>query len=111
MTKTKSDLIANLAEKQGLSPTRAEAVIETMLASMTDALRAGEGIEIRGFGSFHLKNYGAYTGRNPKTGQPIAIRAKRGVHFRVGKELLGRVAAAAPGAPSEPVLPEAPAKP
>ena len=107
----KSDLIAALVEQQGMSATQAEAVVETVLAGMVDALCAGERIEIRGFGSFHLKSYDAYQGRNPKTGQPIAVKAKRGVLFRVGKELLGRVAAATPGAHSAFAPAEAPAAP
>jgi len=87
----KSDLMAVLVEQRGMSPSRAEAVIEAMLASMTDALGAGEGIELRGFGSFHVKSYGAYQGRNPKTGQPIAVKAKKGVLFRTARELRDRM--------------------
>ena len=87
----KSDLMAVLVEQRGISPARAEAVVETMLASMADALRAGEGIEVRGFGSFHLEDYDAYQGRNPKTGQPIAVKAKRGVLFRTARELRDRM--------------------
>ena len=90
----KSDLMAALVEKRGMSATQAVAVVETVLASIVDALCAGDRIEIRGFGSFHVKSYDAYQGRNPKTGEPIAVKAKRGVLFRTGRELTLRVNAA-----------------
>ena len=59
--------------------------------SMKDALCRGENIEIRGLGAFHVKNYEGYQGRNPKTGQVIPVKPKRGLLFRTGKELRDRV--------------------
>jgi integration host factor subunit beta len=58
---------------------------------MTEALRRGDRIEIRGFGSFTSKSYDAYTGRNPRTGETIHVPAKRLPFFKVGKELKERV--------------------
>ena len=112
----KSDLIAKLMDTHGLSQTRAEAALETFFATLVDALRAGEGIEIRGFGSFHVKDYKAYQGRNPKSGVPIAVKAKRGVLFRTSLELRNRIAAPARKtepvtAPAEPAVTDAPADP
>jgi len=58
---------------------------------MKDALCKGENIEIRGLGAFHVKHYEGYQGRNPKTGEVIPVRPKRGILFRTGKELRDRV--------------------
>ncbi len=87
----KSDLVNILVQKMGVTQKQAEATVETIFGSMKDALVRGENIEIRGLGAFHVKHYGAYQGRNPKTGQPIPVKAKRGVLFRQGKELKERV--------------------
>lgn len=87
----KSDLVNMLIAKKGLTQKQAEAAIEMIFASMKDALVAGENIEIRGLGAFHVKHYRAYPGRNPKTGEVISVKAKRGLLFRTGKELRERV--------------------
>jgi integration host factor subunit beta len=63
---------------------------------MKEALCRGENIEIRGLGAFHVKNYQGYQGRNPKTGQVIPVKPKRGLLFRTGKELRDRVNRPAP---------------
>jgi integration host factor subunit beta len=65
--------------------------VNLVFDQMTEALRRGDRIEIRGFGSFTNKSYEAYTGRNPRTGQTIHVPAKRLPHFKVGKELKERV--------------------
>jgi integration host factor subunit beta len=62
-------------------------VVNTIFESMADALRHGQRIEIRGFGSFQVKIREAREGRNPKTGEPVHISAKRTPFFKVGKEL------------------------
>ena len=87
----KSDLVNILVAKKGITQKQAEATIETIFGAMKDALVQGENIEIRGLGAFHVKHYGSYQGRNPKTGEPIAVRSKRGLLFRAGKELKDRV--------------------
>ena len=87
----KSDLINILVTKRGVTQKQAEATIETIFDSMKEALCRGENIEIRGLGAFHVKNYQGYQGRNPKTGEVIPVKPKRGLLFRTGKELRDRV--------------------
>jgi integration host factor subunit beta len=91
----KSDLIAILVAKRQLTQKQAELTIETIFDSMKTALCKGENIEIRGLGAFHVKDYQGYNGRNPKTGEVIPVRPKRGILFRTGKELRDRVNRAA----------------
>lgn len=62
-------------------------VVNTFFDSMKDALKNGDRIEIRGFGSFKIKEYEGYVGRNPRTGEKVDVRPKRLPFFRVGKEL------------------------
>jgi integration host factor subunit beta len=87
----KSEMIETLAEKRGLSVKKAEEIVSTIFDAMTAALLAGERIEIRGFGSFVVNDYKAYTGRNPKTGESIAVKPKKLPFFKVGKELKSRI--------------------
>ncbi len=87
----KSDLIEQLAISRDISVKRAEQVVSELFGSMSEALLDGERIEIRGFGSFEIREYGSYTGRNPKTGEPIEVKPKRLPFFKVGKELRERV--------------------
>lgn len=87
----KSDLIEQLAISKDISVKRAEQVVSELFGSMSEALLDGERIEIRGFGSFEIREYGSYTGRNPKTGEPIEVKPKRLPFFKVGKELRERV--------------------
>ncbi|SNB45611.1 integration host factor subunit beta [Geobacter sp. DSM 9736] len=88
----KSELIEALAAKKGLSFKKAEEIINTIFDTMSDALVAGNRIEIRGFGSFVVNEYKSYTGRNPKTGESIEVKPKKLPFFKVGKELKERVA-------------------
>jgi integration host factor subunit beta len=87
----KSDLIDKVVEKSNMPKKRAETVVNLIFDTMTHSLAAGDRIEIRGFGSFISKHYRARTGRNPRTGQVIAVPAKRLPFFKVGKELRERV--------------------
>ena len=66
---------------------------------MENSLKSGERIEIRGFGSFEIRNYKAYEGRNPRTGNPVEVQPKRLPFFKVGKELKERVNNGRPGGP------------
>jgi integration host factor subunit beta len=84
---TKSELIDALAERGNLTKARAELVVNCVFDAMTEALERGEGIEIRGFGSFTVRPYKPYSGRNPRTGEPVPVPAKRLPFFKVGKEL------------------------
>ena len=84
---TKSELIDAMAARANLTKARAELVVNCIFDAMTEALERGEGIEIRGFGSFTVRPYKAYSGRNPRTGEPVSVPAKRLPFFKVGKEL------------------------
>ncbi len=93
---TKSQLIEAVAEQGGLTRKKAEYLVNTIFQCMEDALVRGDRIEIRGFGSFKTKHYGAYTGRNPKTGAPIPVAAKVLPVFKVGRQLKQRIQADEP---------------
>jgi integration host factor subunit beta len=84
---TKSELIDAIAARADLTKARAELVVNCVFDTMTDALKAGQGIEIRGFGSFTVRPYKPYAGRNPRTGNAVPVPAKRLPFFKVGKEL------------------------
>ena len=88
---TKADLIAVVADKLKFPWARAELLVDQIFACMTKALQQGEGIEIRGFGSFTVRDYKAYEGRNPRTGDTVHVKPKRLAFFKVGKELRDRV--------------------
>jgi len=87
----KSQLVEALSQRIGLTYRKAEEVINLVFGLMTETLQRDERIEVRGFGSFMVKQYGAYTGRNPKTGENIEVRPKKLPFFKVGKELKERV--------------------
>lgn len=87
----KSQLIEALAKKEGLTIKRAEMVVNTFFGSIEEALTDGDRVEIRGFGSFKVKSYDGYQGRNPKTGVVIQVAKKKLPFFKVGKELKERV--------------------
>ena len=70
---------------------RAEAIVNAIFDSMEQALKRGERIEIRGLGSFEVRSYKAYDGRNPRTGSRVEVKPKRLPFFKVGKELKERV--------------------
>ena len=88
---TKSDLIELVANKLHLPKGKAELIVNCIFESMEESLRTGERIEIRGFGSFEIRHYKAYEGRNPRTGDPVGVQPKRLPFFKVGKELKERV--------------------
>jgi integration host factor subunit beta len=90
----KSELIEALATQKGISFKKAEEIVNSIFDTMTQALVEGDRIEIRGFGSFVVRDYESYTGRNPKTGDPIEVKPKKLPFFKVGKELKERVAKA-----------------
>ena len=83
----RSELIESLATRKKLTMKKSEAVIMTIFAGMAEALSAGERIEIRGFGSFVIREYPPYNGRNPKTGESIEVKPKKLPFFKVGKEI------------------------
>ena len=83
----KSELVKALADQANISLDEATLVVNTFVDSLKDSLLEGGRVEIRGFGSFKVKEYGSYAGRNPRTGEKVAVEPKRLPFFRAGKEL------------------------
>ena len=87
----KAELIEKVSERVRIPSNAARVIVNTIFDSMRESLEKGEGIEIRGFGSFTVRKYGAYKGRNPKTGKTVDVRPKKLPFFKVGKEMKKRV--------------------
>ena len=83
----KSELVKALADQANISLDEATLVVNTFVDSMKESLLEGGRVEIRGFGSFKVKEDGRYAGRNPRTGEKVAVEPKRLPFFRAGKEL------------------------
>jgi len=83
----KSDLISALAAKENLTEKQAIDIINLIFNGFTDTMIKGGRIEIRGFGSFSVREYKSYTGRNPKAGTNVNVKPKKLPFFKVGKEL------------------------
>ena len=84
---TKAELVYEVAMNSDLNKKDAEVIVQTVLDSMVDALKGGEKVELRGFGSFRLRNRASRKGRNPKTGETVFVPAKRVPYFKPGKDL------------------------
>jgi len=84
---TKSDIVKKLSETKGIKRKIAEEVVDTIFGCMKEALINGDKVEIRGFGTFKVKSYDSYEGRNPRTGEKIKVMPKKLPFFKVGKEL------------------------
>lgn len=87
----KSELIEKLANKTGYNPKLTDKMVRIFFDRIKAALTAGDKVEIRGFGSFTLKKYKGYIGRNPKTGETVEVKPKQLPVFRTGKDLRSRV--------------------
>jgi integration host factor subunit beta len=87
----KVDLIQALKDSNNLSKSEAEKIVTLFFDQMAEALGQGDRVEIRGLCSFFVKKYGAYTGRNPKTGEFAKVARKKLPFFKAGKELRERV--------------------
>ena len=87
----KSELIEELSVSTGHNPRLTDQTVRIFFDRIKDALNAGDKVEIRGFGSFTLKNYKGYFGRNPKTGETVEVKPKQLPVFRTGKDLRSRV--------------------
>jgi len=87
----KSDLVEALSNGEDLTRTKAEEIVNLVFSEMTNALANGERVEIRGLGTFKVKRYDGYSGRNPKTGKRIKVKPKKLPFFKCGKELKERV--------------------
>ena len=87
----KSDLIVDLAKEADIPLRKSEEIVNLVFETMSGSLVNGSRIEVRGFGSFEVREYRDYTGRNPKTGKKIAVGKKKLPFFKVGKELREKV--------------------
>jgi len=87
----KADLIIALNNETDLTKSEAEAVVKLFFNEMSNALANGDRVEVRGLCSFYVKQYKAYTGRNPKTGELTQVKSKKLPFFKCGKELKERV--------------------
>lgn len=83
----RSDLITQFKTSSVISKKAAEKVINTFFDAISETLASGDRVEIRGFGSFMVKTYKPYVGRNPKSGEKITVEPKKLPFFKVGKEL------------------------
>jgi len=88
---TKMEFIHNIAEKSNIPQKDATLVVNTIFNKMTEALIKGDRIEIRGFGSFSVKSYEGYEGKNPRTHKSIIVQPKKKPVFKVGKDLKDRI--------------------
>jgi integration host factor beta subunit len=88
---TKSKLISRLAEKMKISNKDSAVIVDTVFESIAESLALGRRVELRGFGSFGLKERQGRVGRNPKTGEAVKVAPKRVMFFKAGKELRERV--------------------
>ncbi len=91
MAVTKSQLIDRIALRANIPRKRAEKVVNCVFETMADSLIEGSRIEMRGFGSFAVKKYPSYMGRNPRTNEPVFVPEKRAIKFKVGKKLRERI--------------------
>ena len=87
----KLDLITTLKNETDLTKSEAAKIVDLFFDEMANALASGDRVEIRGLCSFYVKEYKAYTGRNPKTGEPVRVESKKLPFFKCGKELKDRV--------------------
>ncbi len=84
---TKAELVDEVANVVQLTKKQAETIVNIVFDSIVDSLRNGQKIELRGFGSFRLRNRKSRTGRNPKTGEKVEVPSKKIPYFKPGKEL------------------------
>lgn len=84
---TKAELVEEVANESELTKKDAEVIVQTVLDSITESLQRGEKIELRGFGSFRIRNRSSRQGRNPKTGTSVSVPAKKVPYFKPGKEI------------------------
>jgi integration host factor subunit beta len=108
---TKADLIDEVSRLAELTRKDSEVIVETIFGSVVRSLRAGDKIEIRGFGSFRTRQRRPRTGRNPKTGEKVDVPAKKIPFFKPSKELKDLVNTSTPAPPTPPPAPPVPAPP
>jgi len=84
---TKAELVEKVANKINLTKKQTEVIVNTVFQSITDSLAKGDKVELRGFGSFRIRERSARIGRNPKSGKKVEVPAKKVPFFKAGKEL------------------------
>ncbi len=90
-TMIKTELIEALSNEAGLTGSKGNEIVKAFFGEISNALTNNDRVEIRGFGTFKVKNYDGYTGHNPKTGKPIKVKPKKLPFFKCSKELKERV--------------------
>lgn len=90
-TVTKADLAKYLMDKLPIGKEEAEILLNAFLQTIVESLKRGDGVELRGFGSFRLRDRKARQGRNPRSGETIQVPPKRVVYFKLGKELRSKL--------------------
>jgi integration host factor subunit beta len=98
---TKADLINVVARALEITQVQAGIIVEAALNSIVNALRSGQEVEIRGFGSFRFRNRAPRKGRNPKTGEKVDVPPKKIPYFKMGKELKALLNQSVEGAPED----------
>jgi integration host factor subunit beta len=88
---TRAALIGRILRKSRITRSQAEILLETVLDCLQEALCRGEPVELRGFGTFDVRHYRPYRGRNPRTGQAVEVDARRLPLFRASPALIGRI--------------------
>ena len=88
---TKADLVDRVTSLGDLTRRDSEVIVDTLFDSVIHALKTGDKVEVRGFGSFRTRQRNSRTGRNPKTGESVAVREKKVVQFKPGKEIRQRL--------------------
>ena len=84
---TKAELVEEVSRSAQVTKKQAEEIVQTVFETIVESLRLGRKVELRGFGSFRIRNRGARVGRNPKTGNRVEVPPKRIPYFKPGKEL------------------------
>src|SRR6266404_2374838 len=108
---TKADLVEEVSRVTELTRKDSEVIVDTLFESVIKALKTGDKLEVRGFGSFRVRQRNASVGRNPKTGEKVEVPAKRVPYFKPSKELKDLIndgataPAAAPGTTTPPAAP------
>ncbi len=87
----KGELVSKISDDSGISKTQANAALDSFTEAVTKALKSGNKVTLVGFGTFTVSKRNARTGRNPKTGEAIKIKAKKVARFKAGKELAAKL--------------------
>jgi integration host factor subunit beta len=94
------ELVREIARKCRLSRAQAAQVLEIILGCITTSMRDGRRLDVRGLGTFSLRCYGGYRGRNPKTGEPVEVAPKRSPYFKASSTLLRKMNTRPPRKPA-----------